>query len=356
MCSTSLLGRRSTYLHSVLGGELAHNIGATDTPGSPRGRAEDMEDRESEENLLLLCHSCHHLIDNEDHVPYFTPERLRTLKKTHEDQIRIAASSGGMRRTAALRVGGLLRGVQALASQRQTADALLTDGFLGLADSRWQGDFRCNISGTPDRPSYWIAAQEEIDHALGLVEQSLASGEVDHLSIFAIGPVPLLVYLGSRLDDKTDTRLYQKQRDPDRGWRWNESAPAHGFATTELDGSATDTEVVLTVSLSAEVQQVSIPPSLQGLPRFDIRPEGDAIGPNLFAHPQTLRNFADAWRSLLATVESSCPGSPKWHLVAASPITASIEIGRAFMHGSQPPIDVYERQGISYLPVIQVNK
>jgi hypothetical protein len=41
MCSASLLGSRS-YLHSVLVGELAHTVGATATPGSPRGLSEDI--------------------------------------------------------------------------------------------------------------------------------------------------------------------------------------------------------------------------------------------------------------------------------------------------------------------------
>jgi hypothetical protein len=112
----------------VLVGELAHNVGATATGGSPRGLAEDIADREAEQNLLLLCHACHRLIDNEDHAPYFTTEQLRALKKKHEDRIWTAATSGGMRRTAALRVGGLVRGATALASQRQTADALLGPG------------------------------------------------------------------------------------------------------------------------------------------------------------------------------------------------------------------------------------
>ncbi|TFV43965.1 SAVED domain-containing protein [Blastococcus sp. TF02A-35] len=354
MCSTTLLGSRS-YLHSVLVGELAHNVGATATEGSPRGLAEDIVDRESEENLLLLCHACHRLIDNEDHAPYFTTDRLRALKKKHEDRVRVAATSGGMRRTAALRVGGLVRGATALASQRQTADALLTDGYLGLVDSRWRGDFLCTIAGDPSRSSYWRAAQEEIDDTLGLVEQSVASGEVEHLSIFAIAPIPLLVYLGSRLDDKTDTRLYQKHRDGDQGWRWDATAPIHDFSTSATIGATPTSEVVLAASLTAEVQKSNLPDALQGLPYFEIRPEADRFGPSLFSHPDTLRNFADRWRTLLAEVEKTCPGATKWHLVAAAPLTPAIEMGRAFMRGAQPPTEVYERHNGTYTPVVQVN-
>ncbi|MGW3896634.1 SAVED domain-containing protein [Micromonospora profundi] len=354
MCSTMLLGSRS-YLHSVLVGELAHNVGATATAGSPRGLVQDIADREAEENLLLLCHACHRLVDNEDHAPYFTTERLQALKKEHEGRVRVAATSGGMRRTGALRVGGLVRGVTALASQRQTADALLADGYLGLVDSRWQGDFLCKIAGDPNRPTYWRAAQEEIDATLGLVEQSVASGDVEHLSIFAIAPIPLLVYLGSRLDDKTDTRLYQKQRDGDQGWRWDATASIRDFSTTATVGATPATEAVLAVSLTAEIQQTKLPDTLQGLPYFEIRPRADRFGPGLFSHSDTLRNFADRWRTQLAEVEKTCPAATRWHLVAAAPLTAAIEMGRALMRGAQPPTEVYERQNGTYVPVVRVN-
>jgi hypothetical protein len=354
MCSTTLLGSRS-YLHSVLMGELAHNVGATATEGSPRGLAEDIAEREAEENLLLLCHACHRLIDDEDHVPYFTTERLRALKKKHEDRVRVAATSGGMRRTAVLRLGGLVRGATALASQRQTADALLADGYLGLVDSRWQGDFLCRIAGDPSRPTYWRAAREEIDATLGLVEQSIASREVEHLSIFAIAPIPLLVYLGSRLDDKTDTRLFQKHRNGGQGWRWDATAPIHDFSTSATVGATAARAVVLVASLTAEVHRANLPDALHGLPSFEIRPEADRFGPSLFSHPDTLRNFADRWRTLLAEVEETCPGAIRWHLVVAAPLTPAIEMGRAFMRGAQPPTEVYERQNDTYTPVIQVN-
>jgi len=108
------------FFHTVLVGELAHNVGATATAGSPRRLVEDVADREAEENLLLLCHPCHRLIDDEDHAPYFTTEQLRALKKEHEDRVRMAATSGGLRRTAVIRLGGLVRGATAFASQRPT--------------------------------------------------------------------------------------------------------------------------------------------------------------------------------------------------------------------------------------------
>jgi 5-methylcytosine-specific restriction endonuclease McrA len=354
-CHVNLIGAGSTYLHSVLMGELAHNVGATASAGSPRALAEEIEDREAEENLILLCHSCHRTVDNADHAAYFTTEVLRTMKQEHEGRVRAAASTGGMPQTAALRVGGLVRGAMSMASQRQTADALLADGYLGLVEGRWQGDFLAELSGTPARPSYWDAAQEEIDEQVSLVEQAVGSGRVDHLSVFAIAPVPLLVYLGSRLDDKTDTRLYQKHRDGDQGWRWDLAAAVRAFEVEMPKAASPQSEAVLAISLTAKVNKETLPKALRDLPYFEIWPTGGEFGPSVVAHPDTLRNFAEVWRTLLAAVEAKCAGSTRWHLIAACPVTAAVEAGRCFMREVQPPISVYQRDGDAYTCVLQVN-
>jgi hypothetical protein len=356
MCSTSLLGGGPTYLHTVLVGELAHNVGATATPGSPRGQAEDIEDRESEENLLLLCHACHRLIDNVDHAPYFTTDRLRAIKKTHEDRVQHAATSGGMRRTAVLRVGGWVRDAHAMATQRQTADALLAEGYLGLVGSRWQGDFKCAIPGNPSRRSYWTSAQDHIDEHIALVKQALASGEVDHLSVFAIASVPLLVHLGSRLDDKTEMRIYPKHRDESDGWRWKPSAPVRDFKIDLGTPNATATDVVLALSVTAPFDRTKLPPSLASAPVVEIAPDDEQFGPNVISHRQTLKNFYERWSDLLTQTEAAHPAATRWHLFAATPITAAVEAGRALMRGAQPPVEVYHRDNDHYDRVLTVNE
>jgi 5-methylcytosine-specific restriction endonuclease McrA len=355
-CHRNLVGSGSTFLHSVLMAELAHNVGATGSAGSPRALAEEVENREAEENLLLLCHECHRTVDNPDHAAYFTVDVLRRMKQEHEARVRAAATSGGMPQTAALRVGGLVRGAMSMASQRQTADALLSDGYLGQVEGRWQGDFLAEIKGSPSRPSYWAAAQDEINDALSLVEQAVSGGRVDHLSVFAIAPVPLLVYLGSRLDDKTDTRLYQKHRDGDQGWRWDSAAPAREFDTAVPAEVSPRADAVLAVSLTASIDKGNLPEALQDLPYFEIRPSDANFGPGVISHPDTLRNFAAVWRDLLAAVEGKCPGSTRWHLIAACPVTAAVEAGRSFMRGAHPPVSVYQRDGNSYACVLQVNQ
>ena len=47
--------------------ELAHNVGKKKNPKSPRGMNElPIEERSLPENLLLLCPTCHNLIDDKE--------------------------------------------------------------------------------------------------------------------------------------------------------------------------------------------------------------------------------------------------------------------------------------------------
>lgn len=264
ICNRRLLGDSRTYLHSVLLAELTHNIGATGGPESPRSQHSDsMEYTESEENLLLLCHDCHKIIDDPDHVDFFPPEKLREIKESLERRIEMVTDHGGLTRTAAFRVGSLIRGSLALASQREVAETLLAVNYLGLVETRRSGDFTCRIQGSAGGRGFWDAAQQSVDDVLGLVHQAVDSGDVEHISVFAIAPIPLLVYLGWRLDDKTPTRLYQKHRDPFVGWSWTDQGEPVEFEVAFGDVQAEEDlripDAVLVCAVTSEVNTGLLP-------------------------------------------------------------------------------------------------
>jgi 5-methylcytosine-specific restriction endonuclease McrA len=359
ICNRRLLGDSRTYLHSVLLAELAHNIGATDSPGSPRRKDnDDVDDTEAEENLLLLCHDCHKIIDHPDHIDFFPPDKLREIKEAFERRIDMVTEHGGLTRTAALRVGSQIRGSLALASQREIAETLLAGNYLGLVETQRSGDFTCRIHGSADGRGYWESAQQSIDDTLTLVRQAIDSGDVEHISVFAIAPVPLLVYLGWCLDDKTPTRLFQKHRDQFVGWAWVDQSEPIEFEVLSpesgLDNSAED--VVFVCAITSEVNTNALPDEIAEAPLIEVRPLGVSPDPTLMAHEQSLANFAVRWRAALATAESQYPNAKRWHLVASVPITVAIEAGRALMRDVQPPVTVYERKAASYQGVLVVNE
>jgi hypothetical protein len=335
---------------------LAHNIGATSGNASPRAEAAAPGmDRESEENLLLVCHDCHRIIDHEDHVQFFPPEKLRELKRAHELRIEMATAHGGLTRTAVIRVGSNIRGAYSIASRREVAETLFALNYLGLVESQWSGDFTCSTTGNAGGKGFWQAGEQQVDDTLSRVRQAIEHGDVEHISVFPFAPIPLLVYLGSRLDDKTTTRIFQKHRGQGAGWSWAADGHAVEFMTDVVESHDSDTEVVLVCEISSPVNPENLPAELRELPRRVLRPVGQAPSPVLITSEQSLTNFASAWRTLLAEVESAHPRTTRWHVVASVPVSVAVELGRAFMRDAQPPVTVYERTDAGYLAVLDVN-
>lgn len=356
VCNTFMLNSGRTYFHSVTVAEMAHMIGATATKGSPRGEDEVLDDAEAEENLLLLCHECHRLVDDETHLEFFPATKLRALKADHENRIRKATETGGMKRTAVVRIGSNIRGSFSMASRKEVAATLFADNFLGMVESRWDGDFTTRLQGDETDQGFWSSACAALDKSLTTVKQAIDAGDVEHVSVFAFAPIPLLVHLGASLDDKIDKRIYQKHRDAALGWGWHEGQAivdfTHENATPELEGD----EVVLLVAVSAPVEPSRLPEAIRGLPRFVLRPAGVSPSPTLVTSEFALNAFAVAWRDLLGQVEAAYPLAKRWHLVAAAPVSVSIEAGRAFMREAQPPVTAYQRTGETYEAVLEVNK
>jgi len=356
ICNRRLLGDARTFLHSATVAELAHNVGATDGDTSPRTEAATAGmDRETEENLLLVCHDCHRIIDHKDHVLFFSPEKLREFKRAHEQRIEMITAHGGLTRTAVLRIGANIRGAYSIASQREVAETLFALNYLGLVESQWSGDFTCNISGSAGGKGFWPAGEQQIDDTLLRVKQAIEQGDVEHISVFPFAPIPLLVYLGSRLDDKTTTRIFQKHRGQYVGWSWTDENDSVEFATEVIDPDKTATEVILACEISSPVAPANLPAELRDLPQHILRPEGRTPSPVLITNERSLNNFATAWRTFLADVEAAHSGAKRWHLVASVPLAVAVELGRAFMRGSQPPVTVYERTNAGYVAALDVN-
>lgn len=345
ICNRKVLNESRTFWHSVAAAEMAHILGATTLEGSPRGREEldRSVDLEAEDNLLLSCHDCHRMIDDGDHVACFTPTKLRALKRAHEDRIELATSDGILTRTAVIRVGSDVRGSYAIASRREVAETLFANNYLGLVESRRSGQFECELPGEATDSSYWAMAESQIRKTIHQVAQAVAAGEVEHVSVFAIAPVPALVLLGESLDDKVETRLWQKHRDAGWSWPGTDTNPAVTFSFTAETVDADPGDIVLVCSLSAEVDPSRLPEYLRGAPRLTLRPDDTAPTPMLITTEKSLRNFATAFRDMAAAAEQMFPGAKRWHLVAATPVSTTIEAGRAFMSEVQPPVDVYQR-------------
>lgn len=334
------------YWHAIPTGQIAHNVAAENGPKAPRGKSKlDSKQRAAEENLLLLCGDCHRKVDSPDLVDKYTVEFLTEKKNEHERWVRDVTDFARLRPAIVIRMTGTVRGTRSPASKEQIGEALRGAGLTGMhADSR-TGMFDITSFDEETDSWTWDAARKQIDVQIGKVRDAVAAGDASVLAVFALAPIPMLIHLGSELDDKTETVLFRRDRsDGPDAWAWPEPAgePAT-FVLSPSEANRAAQDVVAFVDVTAEVAATRVPEHLESVPQVRL---GVASGPSADAitSRMDLASFARTWRDLLSTVESRWPNAERLHILAAVPATVAVTMGRHRMRAVHPTFVLYQFQ------------
>lgn len=356
LCSAYLLNGRS-WFHTILDGEMAHNVGATTGRRSPRSTSDlTAMGRARESNLLLLCHRCHREVDAPALADFYTIEYLTERKQAHENRVRQVTDFATRRQTVIVSTKARVRQSAVGVSARELAAALHSADLTPYTDEGEAFHICVELDDDETAPWVWARSTARIDEKLRRLERAVASGRVDHLAVFAIAPIPILMHLGSRLDDKLAVVLFGRHRvDSDEAWCWQEETaqPEVGFTVSGDDAGDAD-EVVALVSVSAPVSEHRVPEVLAGLPIIRLFPQDRAASRDLISSRTALAAFSDGWRRLLNTVEADFPNTRRIHVLAALPTTAAVEMGRHRMREAQPPLAVYQRTEDGYAYALDV--
>lgn len=355
ICARYMIGDTG-YFHSTLVGEVAHLTGATSGDTSPRGRSTaDADERARASNLMLLCHDCHKKVDSRGLAGFYTREMLARIKDRHEARVRTTTDFSTYGPAMVLRVSSKIRGTKVAATDRQISEALrqsqLSPATADARDSRFEIDL-------PDAESTdwgWARADALLEaKATEVLEKARAAGEAA-VVVFALGPIPTLALLGYHLDDKADIRLLPAtRRDDDSKWLW--SAPAFEPPRFELQMPAGDDaveEIVVTVDITAVASIDKAPSGLRAAPVVRFR--STLHGPQVVETREAFEAFGRDWRLAMARIEEAFPAAKRIHLIAAAPSVVAIEIGRAYMRGSQAELVIYQRTNLEeYIEAVRL--
>lgn len=365
------LAEDATTGQAVFTGQLAHVVGATEQPGSPRGKSSKTRaERALPENLMLLCPGEHKVIDAHQHWTTYDEDTLLAFKTQHERDVRELTGLVRKPKSTVIRVARDIRGQAVDFSKQAVIRALLDqqrfpDFSLHEDGRNCEVDLR-DLEGEGDSDgSYWAAAQLKLTRRLAPLKQHLKDNHIDHISVFALGRIPVLVQLGALLDDVTNVATHNavtdedgitvnnRRRGTDGGWGWPAEHRTENlaFAVNQVPGEG---DPVVTISLSGPVDVAALPPELRGRPRYDLRANGVGLSPTILQSAKDLDVFTDAWRGLLARLEDDHRSQPI-SLLMAVPAAAAIEVGRAHMKAAHPPLRVYDRVDSTYALALVVS-
>lgn len=348
MCNKYLMDDEFTG-QDVLVGQLAHIVGWSNTAGSPRGRETlPVSVRGEADNLMLLCYEQHKVIDDKSLWETFDVATLRRFKRTHEARIRKLTGLSDERATTVLRAVGGIHAQAVDLTEAQVRTALLERDRFPDWTLRGVDEYEIDLRGIPGElqgtAAYWSAAKEHLVDGLEHLRTLVRKGRVTHVSVFPLARIPVLILLGTLLDDTLPTDLYSKRRDGDEGWGWINDSDRVEFNVVRKRKGSDPGRLAVLLSVSGTIDTDRLPKEIDDrYSLYELTPHKNTPVPGLITNIDSLESFVRSWRRLLGTVEAEHRGVESIPVFPAIPAAAAVSVGRHLMRAAHPPLHVYDR-------------
>jgi len=348
-CNAYLLSHHLTHAEGNFA-QMAHIVAFK--PDGPRGKeAPRPANINDVENLMLLCHRCHKLID--DHPEDYTRATLEQYKSAHEARIFRLTDIKPDRKTTVVqlkaRIGGHIVSIPAPDVNEAVSPRYPTDTRGYVIDLT-------NIHGDGD--AFYEAAMQTIKHE---VERLYAPGmeieQTRHISLFALAPMPLLIYLGSQLSNKVAVDPYQRHRDTE-DWAWKTDGDPVGYTFNFLREGTDRSKVALLLSLSGKIHLDNLPRDIDGAFNiYEITLGGSTPNPIYLRLKQDLTDFRDVYQQALRKIMHDHVALGEIHLLPAVPAPVAVLCGRELLPKVDPALLVYDsdKKNNGFQPILRVN-
>lgn len=291
----------------------------------PRGNKEiDTKDLNTSQNLLLACHDCHKTIDTEQASGvHYSVEILKGWKAEHENRVERVTGIDPNHKSHVVLYGRAINGAHSPLRYDKAASAMFP---LKQPAESFAIELSNFASDSTERDAeFWQAELKDLERKFGRkVQERLEDGEIEHMSVFALSPMPLLIRLGALLTEIRDVDVYQLHRDP-KGWAWpskDETIEIKVEKPRDTSGSA-----ALLVALSATVDDVRIQTVLgetASIWRVTVFQPNHAC----IRSRKDLAVFCKIVRQLLDEIKATHGHNTTLSIFPAAPVSAMVELGR----------------------------
>lgn len=330
---------------------IAHII--ADSPKGPRGDTILSEQLKSDlSNLLLMCDKHHRLIDKVD-VAGHSVERLQAMKSAHEKRVELLSSILNDKRSHIVLYGARIGEHHAAPlSFKKAATAMVPSYF--PADNRAIELGLKNASMKDHEGDYWSIEERHLETQFAeCIRPRLAQGGVNHFSVFALAPMPLLVKLGMLLSDIPAAEVYQLHREPaDWAWQVEDDNEYIVSRPAEVKGAP-----AVILSLSATVVDSRITSVLK---------EDHSIWKLTLAEPGNdylksraqLSAFRKHFRKMLDEIKAVHGQCIPIHIFPAVPVSVAVEIGRVWMPKADSSLVIYDQNALAggFVPTLTIGE
>jgi len=287
----------------------------------------------------LVCHDCHKTIDQDSKGQKYSASLLLDWKKQHEQRIEIVTGISPDKKSYVVMYGANIGDEKSLVQYNPAVEAMFPERY-PTNDSpiklsmTWQNE--------DSKSDYWNIEKSNLEtNFQRWIRPIIEKDEQSHLSLFALAPQPLLIYLGALFTDKIPVEVYQPIREP-RTWRWQKHPGDFEFIVKEPESF--DKQPVLVFSLSGKITEDRIVPIIgENIDIWEIT-VGESFLHNDFIRSQTqLALFRQTVRKLMVSIKQKHGQSTPLHIFPAMPVSCAIEMGRVRMPKADMPWIIYDQ-------------
>lgn len=319
----------------------------------PRGRSGKRPEKiNSVDNLMLLCADCHTLIDRKPEN--YPRETLERYKKEHEERIF---------RLTAIKPDSKTSVVQLKSRIGEQAVAIPAPEVYRAISPRYADDPQGTVIDLNDLDgqdgAFYESAKRTIRRRLErLYEPGMEVDQTRHISLFALAPIPLLVFLGTQLSNKVAVEPYQRHRDTE-DWVWKTDGEPAEYKFHRLREGSDPSSVALALSLSGATHLSDLPAEINE--RFFVYEITLAKGtprPSYLRRRDDLARFKDVYEEARSSIRRDHAGLGALHLFPAVPAPVAVLCGRELLPKVDPALVVYDRdKGVGgFKQILRVNE
>ena len=322
------------YLHGITMdncnlSNCAHIIG--DSENGPRGTKDSKSLAQNFNNIMLMCPECHHYIDNEG-VGKYDAQTLFDMKKKHEKRMEyLTGFKEDLQANIVTYCANIAEHMPQFAFP-ELQKALLPDFYPTSTDMIQLG---VNFYAGEDWDSYWKREEENLVHfCKSRVLDCIDRWEYKRIALFGLAPMPLLVRLGTMLNNKHNVVVYQKQRSG--GWKWPKTDDTIDYIIHRP--CKEDGVPVLVLSLSFSIIE-RVKKENAGASIWEITINNP--NPDFLQSEKMLYDFGRKIEMILDEI-SKASSHQTINLYLAAPAACCIEFGRVWMQKANSPIKIFD--------------
>jgi len=314
--------------------DVAHIIGSSED--GPRGNKDSKDLQIEFSNLMLLCKECHPLIDTFEKE--YGTDKLREWKAEHEERIEMLTGiSPEIPRSTILKfqinIGDRIIGISneamysAMFNMNPPKYPMNKKGIRIVED---EFDMKSQDQ------TYWEKfAETKIRNKIRLnLERDIDGGRPVHLSIFGIGPMPLLMYMGMVVGDTIQADIFHANRkiqNTNQTWSWqeNELDEYPEILVENLVKRSSDKVAVL-IAISDTINEEQYKKYIEeGYAIYRITVKKPSI--HLVKSPMQIEEFSEKYRNVLNDIQQTHGVNTEIHILPAMPASLAIECGRVLI-------------------------